>query len=58
MESDGKTTDFLTVLTRVCGDVAYDFTGKYSKKHPGLAGKKMMPWIASRLRKNIIFTPK
>ena len=48
--------DLMRLLTRINRDVAYEFQS--SSKRPEISHKKMMPWISSRLTKDVVFRPK
>ena len=54
VEENGRDLDFLRLLTHVSRDVAYGFISK-NRNYKEYDGKKMMPWVSSRLIKDIVF---
>nr|KAG5709857.1 hypothetical protein BaRGS_032681 [Batillaria attramentaria] len=48
--------DLLTMMTRVCKKVAYDFESNASKEF--MNRKKQIPCITSMLTRDVYFTPK
>lgn len=56
VKANGTTLDLLSLLTRVSRDVAYDYEASMTGTE--LDRKKMMPWIASRLTKDVVFSVK
>jgi len=53
----GSQLDFLSLLTRVSREVAYEFESK-TPSTPHRDRKKQVPSIISMLTKDIYFTPK
>ena len=56
MEKFGSQLDFVTLLTRVNYEVAYEFESNAAQVH--MTRKKQIPSIVSMLTKDLILTPK